>query len=154
MGMNFSKYLVAFLLTIPNFCYAISASDRHCLVVAVYKEARGESYKGKLGVAEVIRNRAGHPDFKPSICGVVKQQGQFSWYSGPRSLQIKPGQLKQPQDKLAYVEANKAATEALSGSDLTHGSLYFVHRRVVKKQRWLKKMRFQVRIGQHHFYGE
>ena len=152
MGMNFSKYLIVFLLTIPNFCYAISASDRHCLVVAVYKEARGESYKGKLGVAEVIRNRVGRSDFKPSICGVVKQRGQFPWYNGYRSLQIKPGQLKQPQDKRSYAEANKAVVEALQGSNVTHGSLYFVHRRVVKKQRWLKKMKFQVRIGSHVYY--
>lgn len=152
MNHKFLKYLVVFLLTIPNFCYAISASDRHCLVVAVYKEARGESYKGKLGVAEVIRNRVGRSDFKPSICGVVKQRGQFPWYNGYRSLQIKPGQLKQHQDKLAYVEANKAVLEALRGSAVVRGSLYFVHRRVVKKQQWLKKKKFVVMIGPHRFY--
>ena len=154
MKSKFLKYLATFLLVFPNFCYAISASERQCMTIAVYKEARGESYKGKLGVAEVIRNRVGHPDFKPSICGVIKQRGQFPWYNGPRSLQIKPGQLKQPQDKQSYAEAKKAALEALNGSDVTHGSLYFVHRRVVKKQRWIKRMKFQVRIGQHLYFKE
>ena len=155
-----------FLIFMYNPAHAYSKSEIDCLTIAVYKEARGESLEGKIAVAEVIRNRKNHSTLFPkTLCGVVAQRGQFSWYYGPRSLQIKPGQLKQPKDKSAYLDANKAAVEALNGSDLTHGSLYFVHRRVameslsrddsdVKKQRWLKKMKFQVMIGQHRFYGE
>ena len=155
-----------FLIFVYNPAHSYSKSEIDCLTIAVYKEARGESFKGKIAVAEVIRNRKNHHTrFPKTLCGVVTQQGQFSWHNGPKSLQIKPGQLKQPKDKSAYLDAKKAAVEALNGSDLTHGSLYFVHRRVameslsrddsdVKKQLWLKKMKFQVRIGSHNFYGE
>jgi len=144
-----------FLIFVYNPAHAYSKSEIDCLTVAVFMEARGESLEGKIAVAEVIRNRKNHQTLFPkTLCSVVSQQGQFSWHNGPRSLQIKPGQLKQPKDKSAYLDAKKAVVEALDGSDLTHGSLYFVHRRVVKKQLWLKKMKFQVRIGQHRFYGE
>jgi N-acetylmuramoyl-L-alanine amidase len=144
-----------FLIFMYHPSHAYSKSEIDCLTVAVYKEARGESFKGKIAVAEVIRNRKNHRTLFPkTFCGVIKQRGQFPWYTGPRSLQINPGQLKQHQDKRSYAESNKAVAEALNGSNVTHGSLYFVHRRVVKKQRWLKKMKFQVRIGQHLYFKE
>jgi N-acetylmuramoyl-L-alanine amidase len=146
--------MVFFLIFMYNPSYAYSKSDLECLTVAVFKEARGESHKGKIAVAEVIVNRKQHPKLFPkTICGVVTQQGQFSWHNGPRSLQIKPGQLKQPKDRSAYLDAKKAAVEALEGSDVTKGSLYFVTRQA-SKQSWLKKKRFRVMIGQHRFYGE
>jgi N-acetylmuramoyl-L-alanine amidase len=143
-----------FLIFLYNPAHAYNKSDLDCLTVAVFKEARGESYRGKLAVAEVIVNRKQHPRLFPkTVCGVLTQQGQFSWYHGPRSLQIKPGQLKQPKDRSAYLDAKKAAVEALVGSDVTKGSLYFVTRQA-SKQSWLKKMRFRVRIQSHNFYGE
>lgn len=60
----------------------------NCLAMNVYKEASGESFQGKLAVAQVTVNRAKHPKFPNQICDVVYQTTkitekivcQFSWY--------------------------------------------------------------------------
>ena len=51
-----------------------------CLAKAIFFEARGESYAGKVMVANVIVNRTkfGKP-FPNTICKVVYQRNQFSW---------------------------------------------------------------------------
>jgi len=54
--------------------------DVECLAKVVFFEARGESYAGKIMVANVVLNRTrfGKP-FPNTICKVVYQPHQFSW---------------------------------------------------------------------------
>jgi spore germination cell wall hydrolase CwlJ-like protein len=47
--------------------------QRECLATAIYYEARSESVKGQLGVAEVIVNRVKDHRYPNSICDVVYQ---------------------------------------------------------------------------------
>jgi N-acetylmuramoyl-L-alanine amidase len=61
-----------------------SASDTpddetDCLARAVYWESKGEPLSGQLAVAEVIINRAHSGRFASTVCGVVRQAGQFSF---------------------------------------------------------------------------
>ena len=63
----------------------------HCIAVAVYHEARGESLEGQLAVARVIMNRAASGKYPPSWCGTVKQPWQFSFVN-PRTGQYAGGQ--------------------------------------------------------------
>lgn len=56
----------------------------HCIAVAVYHEARGESLEGQLAVARVIMNRAASGKYPTSWCGTVKQPWQFSFVN-PRT---------------------------------------------------------------------
>jgi N-acetylmuramoyl-L-alanine amidase len=56
----------------------------HCIAVAIYHEARGESLDGQLAVARVIMNRAASGKYPSSWCGVVKQPWQFSFVN-PRT---------------------------------------------------------------------
>ena len=56
----------------------------HCIAVAVYHEARGESLDGQLAVAKVIMNRARSGKYPSDWCGVVKQPWQFSFVN-PRT---------------------------------------------------------------------
>ena len=56
----------------------------HCMAVAVYHEARGESLEGQLAVARVIMNRAASGKYPSSWCGTVKQPWQFSFVN-PRT---------------------------------------------------------------------
>jgi N-acetylmuramoyl-L-alanine amidase len=58
--------------------------EAHCIAVAVYHEARGESLEGQLAVARVIMNRAASGKYPPSWCGTVKQPWQFSFVN-PRT---------------------------------------------------------------------
>ena len=52
---------------------AAPSRDLECLSQAVYYEARGEAERGREAVAQVVMNRAHHPRFPKSICGVVFQ---------------------------------------------------------------------------------
>ena len=61
-----------------------------CLSVALWFEARGESKKGQEAVAQTIINRSKHPNYPNSICGVIKQKGQFSFYNKNVSLSKPP----------------------------------------------------------------
>lgn len=64
---------------------SLTADAQHeCLAGAVYFESKGEPLRGQLSVAEVILNRARSGRFPASICGVVKQRGQFSFVRGGR----------------------------------------------------------------------
>ena len=58
--------------------------QHECLAGAVYFESKGEPLRGQLSVAEVILNRARSGRFPASVCGVVKQRGQFSFVRGGR----------------------------------------------------------------------
>jgi N-acetylmuramoyl-L-alanine amidase len=53
--------------------------EAHCIAVAVYHEARGESLQGQMAVARVIMNRAASGKYPASWCGTVKQPWQFSF---------------------------------------------------------------------------
>ncbi|MPT48716.1 MAG: cell wall hydrolase [Sphingobium sp.] len=59
-----------------------------CLATAIYYESRSESLDGQLAVARVIINRVESNRFADSLCGVVKQPGQFSF--------VRKGVLPQP----------------------------------------------------------
>jgi N-acetylmuramoyl-L-alanine amidase len=51
-----------------------------CLTAAIYHEARGEPLIGQRAVAEVIINRVESKHWPNTICEVVKQKNQFSFY--------------------------------------------------------------------------
>lgn len=56
--------------------------ETDCLARAVYWESKGEPLAGQLSVAEVIINRSQSGRFASTICGVVRQRGQFSFVRG------------------------------------------------------------------------
>jgi|GEM_PF-437931 len=57
-------------------------AESDCLARAVYWESKGEPLAGQLTVAEVIINRSQSGRFAPTVCGVVRQRGQFSFVRG------------------------------------------------------------------------
>ena len=57
-----------------------TAKDVKCLATAIFHEANAESVKGQIAVANVIMNRVESKDFPNSVCGVISQKSQFSWY--------------------------------------------------------------------------
>jgi spore germination cell wall hydrolase CwlJ-like protein len=66
-------------------------AEQACLATAVYFEAKGEPLRGQLGVAHVILNRIHSGRFPRSVCGVVKQPGQFSFVHGGHLPRIARG---------------------------------------------------------------
>lgn len=60
----------------------VSKAEEDCLATAVYFEAKGEPRRGQIAVAQVILNRTHSGRFPHTVCGVVKQRGQFSFVHG------------------------------------------------------------------------
>ena len=51
-----------------------------CLALNIYHEARSEPLYSQVAVAQVTLNRVSNPNYPSTVCGVVTQKGQFSWY--------------------------------------------------------------------------
>lgn len=120
---------------------------RHCMALAMYWEARGESREGKLAVGSVVLNRVADRRFPDSVCGVVYQGGetppcQFSWWCD--------GKSDRPTNRPAWSESLTIAGELLSagGRDPTNGALFF-HNTSMRPP-W-QRTRTAV-IGNHIFY--
>lgn len=87
--------------------------DLECLTQAVYYEARGEGRDGMRAVAQVVLNRARHPAYPKTVCGVVFQGAgrrtgcQFSFTCD--------GSMRGRVDRGAWNRAHAVASAALSG---------------------------------------
>ena len=121
----------------------LSERELSCLVANVYHEARGEDALGQAAVAWVTLNRVRHPDYPKTICGVVMQPEQFSWYSDGRS------------DRMTDLDAiGKAVDIALAVSrgkipDPTGGSMHYYAQDKVKP-RWARHG-WRLILGDHTF---
>lgn len=142
--MNFKSWLSAAMLALfvapaAEASQQKSSAARQCLADVVYAEARGETRQGQLAVAEVVMNRVGKSGFSGSVCGVVRQKGQFA----PRVRVSENG---------AYKKALAVADDVLSGRapKVTNGAMYF-HTPAVKPS-WSKRFKRTNRIGSHIFY--
>lgn len=59
-----------------------------CLADNIYFEGRGEPISGQIEIGYVTVERTRREGYPDSICGVVKQEGQFSWYSKRKNYKI------------------------------------------------------------------
>jgi spore germination cell wall hydrolase CwlJ-like protein len=126
--------LAGFLIIFSVAAQAKSvSSDQHCMAVALWHEARGESLKGQRAVKDVIATRAKIQGI--SVCKILKQRGQFSW---------KKGSMKASKEMLQNLE--KVGKIAPVASGYTH----FARKGV--KQKWMRKASSKKQIGKHMFY--
>ena len=98
-------------LSASAFAGRRSAMD--CLTAAIYYEAAQESEIGKRGVAQVILNRARHPAFPSSICGVVYQGSERK--TGCQFTFTCDGSLARKPSRDGWDAARRVAVAALSG---------------------------------------
>ena len=136
--MLFSICSVPTVLDVPTS--KITNNDIQCLAANIYFESRGEPKRGQIAVAHVTINRKKNSAFPNTICKVVKQHKQFSWYNTKK------------RDMNEYTfpkQIRKLATDILLGKykDPTNGSLYFHNTSVGPFDR-----KETVRIGDHIFY--
>ncbi|MBE1237972.1 cell wall hydrolase [Phaeovibrio sulfidiphilus] len=132
----------------------VSKNEMLCLALNDYWEARGESLRGRVAVAQVVLNRVKDPRFPNSICEVVSQNNsngkacQFSWYCDGRS--------DVPTDKRAWRSSVLLAMSVLRRDstvmDPTHGALWF-HTKAVNPP-WSRQMDRTGRIDNHIFYTD
>jgi spore germination cell wall hydrolase CwlJ-like protein len=121
-----------------------------CLAEALYFEARGETVKGQVAVAEVILNRRDSGLYPNTVCGVVAQGAgrhrgcQFSYKCDGHADTIR--------ERAAYGEVSKIAAAMLAGAPraLTGGALYY-HNGSVRPS-WSRRFALTAKIGTHRFY--
>lgn len=118
-------------------------AELECLATAVYYESKSEPLAGQLAVAEVIINRAESGRFPSSLCGVVKQRGQFSFVRGGRL----PAVNKASAHWRTAVAISHIALRELSESKASN-ALFFHARRVSPGWR-LTRVGI---VGNHVFY--
>ncbi|MFD1252854.1 Spore cortex-lytic enzyme precursor [Devosia equisanguinis] len=130
-----------------------AASDKElwCLATAIYFEARGETYRGQVGVAQVVLNRVKDHRYPNTICGVVFQNQhrrnacQFSFACD--------GIADVVTERKPWEQAEEIAKKTTSGElyltevgDATHYHATYV------RPAWAPRMTKVTQIGLHVFY--
>ena len=144
-------YVRASAPTTERVISQFSERDRWCLSTAIYFEARGESYRGQVGVAQVIMNRVKSQVFPDNICGVVFQNKewrnrcQFSF-----ACDGIPDRVREPR---AWAKAEEIAEKVTSGelylpevADAINYHANYVY------PAWAPRMKRVTQIGTHIFY--
>lgn len=190
---KFAIFLLAFLL-IPRNLHQVpgissfktnyqqglvgSYEAQRCLEKTLHTEAIGEPVEGIIAVLHVIQNRLKHKDYPSTLCKVVLQPKQFSWFNSlnrQHNNQIPLEQIKTPfkgslttKEGLVQDISYQAAVERLGASEIAYRILgrklapdlqkvldskdvLFYHS-VSVKPTWTRKMQRVSRVGQHVFY--
>lgn len=128
--------------TVPKVAPVVktTATDTEINLLArlVRAEAQGESFAGKVAVAEVVLNRVESDDFPDSIGAVIYQSGQFSPVSN--------GSINKAPDEASI----KAVEQALQGSNTVGKALFFYNYKTATS-RWLDSRQTVTVIGNHTF---
>jgi len=136
------KFIAFLMLLVVMNSTAISeinhhARERHCMAEAIYRESRGEPYRGQLAVGQVVVNRVKHRLYPNSICEVIFQKGQFPWAN-------KFDGFKATQPFMFLADLVLSGKHELAHFKATHFHATYVN------PRWnLKKV---TQIGNHIFY--
>lgn len=104
----------------------------------VTAESGGESFDGQIAVAEVVLNRIASPDYPNSLYEVIYEHNQFE--------PVRNETINRP----ASESARKAVDEALNGSNIARGALFFYNEKTATS-RWLDQFPTIVQIGNHTF---
>jgi len=123
----------------------VTAAAATCLAMNVYFEGRGESIDGQRLIAEVTMERVYTDGFPKTVCGVVWEDGAFSW--------THDGKSDRPKDIDAWLTAQIIAYETLLyGCELCSGATYYHSRDVLPY--WADDMLMVGMYGNHIFYRE
>jgi len=117
--------------------------DIYWLSRIVNAEANGESYQGKLAVANCILNRVKNDDFPTTIKEVIFDTKYAVQYQPTSNGEI----YKEPSN-----ESIQAAIAALNGNDNSKGSLYFLNPQKATSTWITKNKQYAFNIGNHDFY--
>lgn len=129
----------------------VSAKELNCLATAIYFEARGETYRGQIAVAQVVLNRVAHKLYPNTICGVVYQNQhkrnacQFSFACD--------GIPERITEKKPWDQAEQIARDVVSGKEFLSEVAYATHYHATYVYpHWAPRMKKEAKIGLHVFY--
>ncbi|WP_234715964.1 cell wall hydrolase [Sphingopyxis macrogoltabida] len=132
----------------------VTALDRerahYCLTSAIYYEAASETDDGMRGVAQVIINRARHPSFPNTICGVVFQGSQRA---GVCQFTFScDGAMARAPSKPNWLRASRIASAALGGYVFPKVGLATHYHTTAIWPRWGKSLVMTNIVGAHIFH--
>lgn len=148
--ISIKSLVTAAIFSIGGIHQNIPESEVSCLTQAVIYEATSEPKLGKRAIANVIKNRTKSDIFPKTVCAVIKQKSQFSFYP-TRKATLKVNNEKDFQN---YLESAIISAMVLSGSikDNTNGSLFFINPKLTRNVAWTYKLKRTMKIGNHVFY--
>ena len=128
----------------------IDPRQHNCLSQGIYYEARGETQRGQVAVAEVIMNRVRSRHYPNTICGVVYQGSERS--TGCQFTFTCDGSLNQRPRGRAWDRAQRVATAVMLGytRPMTQGATHY-HTHAVNPV-WNSGLVETTNIGSHVFY--
>lgn len=122
-----------------------------CLTTAIYYEAASESDDGQRGVGQVVLNRARHPAYPKTVCGVVFQGTD----RGDRLCQFSfacDGAMLRAPSRSGWARARRIAAELLSGQSFAPvGMATHYHTHAVNPI-WNRSLTKAAIIGNHVFF--
>lgn len=120
------------------------------LSLCLWREARGESYEGKVAVAYSILNRKAAPQWGNTIMGVLFQRLQYSslTYATDPQLTTWPKDGDPSWQESMRVAAN--VLEGIEANPIDGADSY--HDTSIKPPSWATKERFVRQIGRLVFY--
>lgn len=137
----------------PFSMVGASALDRdralQCLTAAIYYEAASESDAGQQAVAQVILNRARHPAFPGTVCGVVYQGSE---HAGCQFSFACDGALARMPARAAWVRAARAAGMALAGYVYAPVGLATHYHTYAVTPAWNRALVMTDVVGAHFFH--
>lgn len=127
-------------------------THRAFLALLVWREARGEPIEGKLGVANVVRNRVDSAALPDTWEKTMSHKWSFSSFTAPGDLNLV---LWPDDDDPTWRDSMEVAERVydMGGCDNTFGSTLYCNLDVVKPS-WLPYVTFMVKIGKHSFFRE
>ena len=127
------------------------AQSLECLTQAIYYEARNQSADGQRAVAQVVLNRARHPDYPNSVCGVVFQGSRRT--TGCQFSFTCDGSINAGvNDRGAWARAERIAEAALDGSVYRPVGLALNYHTTAIMPYWAPSLVQQAVVGDHIFY--
>ncbi|MGQ0660094.1 cell wall hydrolase [Sphingosinicella sp.] len=122
-----------------------------CLTAAVYYEARSETLDGQRAVAQVVLNRARHPAFPNSVCGVVYQGSQRR--TGCQFSFTCDGSMQRGvRNAAGWETARQVASAALSGFVHSPVGLATHYHTTAIRPWWAPSLTRAITVGAHIFY--
>ena len=133
---------------------ALSAAGQRtateCLTQAIYYEGATEPLAGRRGIAQVVLNRARHPAFPNSVCGVVYQGSERR--TGCQFTFTCDGSLARMPSRRGWEAARLLAIGALNGAiEPSVGMATHYHADYVVPY-WAASLDKIVKVGAHIFY--
>ena len=121
--------------------HPLSVEQTRCLTEAEYFESRGEGPAGMAAVAYAVLNRT--VTRHESICQVIHERGQFSFYN--------PHQRKQVKEAALWINATFIAVYAQLGvinNPIGNATMFTMN----KMSSWLDDARYLTKVNHHFFY--